>query len=70
VSTAYLAAGGLTYINFAIRAIEGAVDTDVFNVYVERALRPTVRRGDILTLDNLGAHHAGLLEALRRSHLH
>lgn len=26
---------------------------DVFNVYVERVLRPAIRRGDILVLDNL-----------------
>jgi transposase len=40
------------------------VDTDVFNVYVERVLRPTIRRGDILVLDNLRAHHASRIEAV------
>lgn len=38
--------------------VEGAVDTKVFNVYLERVLRPTIRRGDILVLDNLRAHSA------------
>jgi hypothetical protein len=37
----------------AVWTVEGAVDTDAFNVYVERVLRPTMRRGDILVLDNL-----------------
>ena len=42
--------------------IEGAVDTEVFNVYVEQVLRPTIKEGDILVLDNLAAHHASLIE--------
>ena len=46
----------------AVWTVEGAVDTDVFNVYVERILRPTLRRGDILVLDNLRAHHASRIE--------
>ena len=46
----------------AVWTVEGAVDTDVFNVYVERVLRPTIRRGDILVLDNLRAHHASRIE--------
>ena len=48
----------------AVWTVEGAVDTDVFNVYVERVLRPTIRRGDILVLDNLRAHHASRIEAV------
>jgi transposase len=46
----------------AVWTVEGAVDTDAFNVYVERVLRPTMRRGDILVLDNLRAHHASRIE--------
>lgn len=48
--------------------IDGAVDTDVFNVYVEEVLGPTMRAGDIFVLDNLGAHRASRIEevALRR----
>ena len=42
--------------------IEGAVDRDAFNTYVERVLRPTIKRGDILVLDNLTAHHASRIE--------
>lgn len=46
----------------AVWTVEGAVDTDVFNVYVEHVLGPTIRRGDILVLDNLRAHHASRIE--------
>ena len=46
----------------ALFVIEGAVDTKVFNVYVEQVLRPTIKEGDILVLDNLAAHHASLIE--------
>lgn len=48
----------------AVWTLEGAVDTDAFNVYVERVLGPTVRRGDILVLDNLGAHRASRIEEM------
>lgn len=46
----------------AVMTVEGAVDTDVFNVYVEQVLRPTLRSGDVLVLDNLSAHHASRIE--------
>jgi transposase len=46
----------------AVWTVEGAVDTEVFNVYVEGILRPTIRGGDILVLDDLRAHHASRIE--------
>jgi transposase len=46
----------------ATMTIEGAVDTDTFNAYIERLLRPTMRRGDVIVLDNLSAHRASRLE--------
>ena len=46
----------------AIMTIEGAVDTLVFDTYVERLLRPTIRAGDVLVLDNLAAHRASSIE--------
>jgi transposase len=46
--------------------IEGAVDRDAFNTYVERVLRPTIKAGDILVLDNLTAHHASRIEEVAR----
>ena len=44
--------------------MEGAVDTDIFNVYVEQVLGPTMEAGDILILDNLSAHRARRIEAV------
>jgi transposase len=46
----------------AVMTVEGAVDTEVFDAYVEQVLRPTIRRGDVLVLDNLSAHHASRIE--------
>jgi transposase len=48
----------------ATMTVEGAVDTDTFNAYVEQVLRPTIRRGDVLVLDNLSAHRASRLETV------
>ncbi len=48
--------------------VEGAVDTEVFNIYVEQVLSPTIEAGDILILDNLGAHRASRIEAVAREH--
>jgi transposase len=42
--------------------LEGAVDTDAFNAYVEHFLRPTTKAGDVLVLGNLTAHHASQIE--------
>jgi len=46
----------------ATLTLEGAVDTAVFNVYVEQVLRPTIEADDILVLDNLSAHRASCVE--------
>lgn len=40
----------------ACLTIEGATNAEVFRAYVREVLRPTLRRGDIVILDNLGAH--------------
>lgn len=40
----------------ACMTIEGATNTEVFYAYVREVLVPTLRRGDIVILDNLGAH--------------
>ncbi len=37
-------------------ALDGATDKDVFREYVRGVLLPTLRPGDIVVLDNLGAH--------------
>jgi transposase len=52
----------------AVMTIEGATDTEVFRVYVEQVLRPTLHPGDIVIMDNLRAHKAaGIREAIERT---
>lgn len=46
----------------ATMTVEGAVDTEVFNVYVREVLGPVIKPGDILVLDNLAAHRASQIE--------
>ncbi len=46
----------------ATLTVEGAVDTLCFDAYIERVLRPHLRRGDVVVLDNLGAHRASRVE--------
>ena len=36
--------------------LEGPMDGDGFRVYVRHVLAPTLRRGDVVVLDNLPAH--------------
>ena len=48
----------------AVMTVGGAVETEVFDAYVEQALRPAIRRGDVLVLDNLSAHHASRIEGV------
>ena len=40
----------------ACMTISGATDTDVFRTYVREILCPELRPGDIVVMDNLGAH--------------
>jgi transposase len=47
--------------------IEGAVDTWVFEAFCEQCLRPCLRDGDILVLDNLGAHRASRVEEIAQA---
>jgi transposase len=37
-------------------AVEGATTTRVFETYVKRLLAPALRRGQVVVMDNLGAH--------------
>ncbi|MBA3806635.1 MAG: IS630 family transposase [Acidobacteria bacterium] len=46
----------------ATMTVTGAVDTLCFDAYVARVLSPHLRRGDVVVLDNLGAHKASCLE--------
>ena len=46
--------------------VEGAVDAEVFRVYVHQVLSPTLLPGDIVLMDNLAVHKvAGIEEAIR-----
>ena len=40
----------------ACMTIPGATDTEVFRAYGDRVLRPTLRPGDIVIMDNLSPH--------------
>lgn len=60
--TSLISALGLEHGLVATMTVEGAVDALCFNAYVERMLRPCLRRGDVVVLDNLGAHKASCLE--------
>ena len=52
----------------AMMTIDGATDAEVFRVYVEQVLRPTLRPGDIVIRDNLQAHKAaGIHEAMAQA---
>lgn len=37
-------------------AVEGATTARVFETYVERLLAPALRPGQVVVMDNLGAH--------------
>jgi transposase len=46
----------------ATMTVQGAVDTLCFDAYVEQVLSQQLRHGDVVVLDNLGAHKASCLE--------
>ena len=49
---AELRCDGLT----APRVIEGAMDGDAFELYIETKLAPTLQKGDVVVLNKLPAH--------------
>ena len=52
----------------AVMTIDGATDAEVFRVYVEQVLRPTLRPGGLVIMDNLRAHKAaGIREAIEQA---
>jgi len=51
----------------ATMLVEGAVDTLVFNAFCENFVRPCLKVGDVLVLDNLGAHRASRIEEMAAS---
>lgn len=51
----------------AVMTVEGATDAAVFRAYVSKVLAPTLRAGDVVVMDNLGAHKvAGIAETIAR----
>ena len=48
--------------------IDGPINRDIFETYIETQLAPTLRRGDMVILDNLSSHKspkaAAILKAL------
>jgi transposase len=48
-----------------LRMLEGAMNGETFRAYVEQVLAPTLRRGDIVFMDNVPVHKvAGVQEAI------
>ncbi|MDD5308051.1 MAG: IS630 family transposase [Deltaproteobacteria bacterium] len=50
----------------AMMTVEGATTTEVFETYVKCVLLPSLDPGDVVVLDNLGAHRAGSVRHLFR----
>ena len=49
--------GGLRLTGMdAPMVIDGPINGEIFRAYIERVLVPTLRRGDIVIMDNLGSH--------------
>jgi transposase len=48
----------------AAMTIEEATDGDIFLAYVEQVLCPTLAAGDVVVMDNLGAHKVNGVEGL------
>ena len=47
--------------------LDGPIDGECFQTYVERVLLPTLKRGDIVIMDNLGSHKGKAVRRLIRS---
>jgi len=63
-TTTFLAALRTTGLTAPL-VIDGAVNGDIFLAYVEQHLAPTLKRGDIVIMDNLSSHKkAGVREAI------
>jgi len=58
----------------ATMSVEGSVDTEVFDAYVQHFLAPTLFKGDIVLLDNVKFHYSQraikLIEQVGASVLH
>ena len=51
--------------------IDGPINGDIFTAYVQKVLAPTLTKGDIVILDNLGSHKAkAARKAIRKAGAH
>jgi transposase len=57
-----VAALGMTGVQ-APWVFEGAMTTVAFDTYIDQVLAPTLRRGEVLLMDNLAAHKSGHAQA-------
>lgn len=64
MTTTYLAAMRSTGL-FAPLVVDGAINGEIFKVYVSQHLAPQLKTGDIVVMDNLPSHKvAGVAEAI------
>jgi transposase len=47
----------------AAAVFDGPIDTETVHAYVEQVLVPTLRRGDVVVLDNLAVHKHSTIRA-------
>ena len=51
--------------------VDGPINGNIFQAWVEQCLVPTLQPGDIVVLDNLGSHKgAGVRRAIRQAGAH
>ena len=48
--------------------MEGATTARIFETYVEKVLVPSLRKGQIVVMDNLGAHRPKRIRKLVEQH--
>ena len=47
--------------------LDGPINSESFRVYIEHVLLPTLKRGDVVIIDNLGSHKGQAIRTLIRS---
>lgn len=62
-TTTLIAAFGITGIHCST-VVDGAVNADVFEAFVEQVLAPQLQAGDLVILDNLSSHKRNKTRAL------
>lgn len=65
-TTTLIAALGMSGICCST-VVDGAVDGDIFEAFIEHVLVPLLRRGDVVVMDNLSSHKRARTRALIES---